>query len=135
MYLFSQPAGDSPSLPVLRHFPVNSGFKDIVAEIQNNHEHFGTLLLEDTNGNVVKGIVKARNGDPVDITVEILRQWLEGKGKLPVAWQTLIKCLRGAKLNVAADSIDGALFQESSSDVPVSTGSFTGQQLQPKSRT
>ena len=115
---------------------MNSGFKDIVAEIQNNHEHFGTLLLEDTNGNVVKGIEKANNnGDPVDITVEILRQWLQGSGRLPVTWQTLIKCLRGAKLNVAADYIEGALFQESSSDVPVSSGSFTGQQQQPKSCT
>ena len=114
---------------------MNSGFKDIAAEIQNNHEHFGTLLLKDTNGNVVKGIVKASNGNPVDITVEILRQWLEGKGKLPVTWQTLIKCLRDTKLSVAADYIEGALFQESSSDVPVSTDSFTGQQPQPKSRT
>ena len=114
---------------------MNSGFKDIAAEIQNNHELFGTLLLEDTNGNIVKGIVKASNENPVDITVEILRQWLEGKGKLPVTWQTLIKCLRDAKLIVAAHSIEGTLSQESSSDVPVSTGSFTGQQPQPKSRT
>ena len=114
---------------------MNSGFKDIAAEIQNNHELFGTLLLEDTNGNVVQGIVKASNGNPVDITVEILRWWLQGSGRLPVTWQTLIKCLRDTKLNVAADYIEGSLFQESSSDVPVSTGSFTGQQPQTKSRT
>ena len=114
---------------------MNSGFKDIAAEIQNNHELFGTLLLEDTNGNIVKSIVKASNGNPVDITLEILRWWLQGSGRLPVTWQTLIKCLRDTKLNVAANYIEGALSQESSSDVPVSSGSFTGQQQQPKFRT
>ena len=113
---------------------MNNEFKDIVTEIQNDHKHFGTLLLKDDSGNVVKGIEKAsKNGDPVDITVEILRQWLQGKGKLPVTWQTLVECLRDAKLNVAADYIEGALFQEGRSNVPVSTGTFTGPEQQQQS--
>ena len=113
---------------------MNNGFKDIVVEIQNDYKHFGTLLLEDESGNVVKGIEKAsKDGLPVDITVEILRQWLQGRGRLPVTWQTLVKCLRDAKLNVAADYIGYALIQEDGSDVPVSPGSFMGQQQQPTS--
>lgn len=110
-------------------------FKDILTEIQNDHKRFGTLLLKDDSGNVIKGIEKAcRNGPQVDITVEILRQWLQGRGRLPVTWQTLVDCLRDAKLNVVADYIEGALSQEC--DVLVSTGTFTGpgQQQQPTSR-
>ena len=113
-------------------------FKDILTEIQNDHKRFGTLLLKDDSGNVIKGIEKAcRNGPPVDITVEILRQWLQGTGRLPVTWQTLVECLRDAKLNIAADYIEGALFQEGGGNVPVSTGTCTvsGQQQQPISCT
>ena len=107
---------------------MKNGFKDIVSEIQNDYQHFGTLLLEDESGNVVKAIEKDRL--PVDITVEILRQWLQGKGRLPVTWQTLVTCLRNAKLNVAADYIDGALIQEHGSTDSDSTGSLMGQQEQ-----
>ena len=115
---------------------MNSGFKDIAAEIQNDYKHFGTLLLKDDSGNIVKSIENdSKNRHPVDFTVEILQQWLQGKGKLPVTWQTLIECLRDAKLNVAADYIEGTLFQESRGIAPVSTGSFMGQQQQLISRT
>ena len=110
-------------------------FKDILTEIQNEHKRFGTLLLKDDSGNIIKGIEKAStNGNPVDITVEILRQWLQGTGRLPVTWQTLVECLRDAKLNVAADYIEGAMSQEG--NVPVSTGTCTGpgQQQQSTSR-
>ena len=46
-----------------------------------------------------------KRGDPGYITVEILRLWLQGKGKKPVTWQTLVECLEDTKLHVAADYI------------------------------
>ena len=66
---------------------------DLAIEIGTDYEKFGTLLLEDEKGNKVKNIKVSEHGDPVDITVEILKQWLQGKGKEPVTWQTLVKCL------------------------------------------
>ena len=100
---------DEPNLPDLRQFPVRNGVKDIVAEIQNDYSHFGTILLEDKNGNIVKGIEKAKREDPVDVTVEIVRQWLQGKGRKPVTWQTFAECLKEANLYVAAEDIERAL--------------------------
>ena len=105
-------AGDRPNLLELHNFPVKEGFKDVVAEIQNDYKQLGMRLLEDSNGLRVKGIEKARNGNPVDITDEILQQWLQGSGRLPVTWQTLIECLQDAKLTIAADCIEAALPQE-----------------------
>ena len=99
-----------------------------MAEIQNAYEHFGTLLLEDENGSKIKGVTMAAHGTPVDITVEILHQWLQGRGRLPVTWRTLVECLEDAKLNVAAGHIENALSQEVNSDVPDSS---TEQQTQP----
>ena len=80
-------------------------------------------LLKDSNGQTVKGVEKAKHGNPVDITDEILQQWLQGSGKLPVTWETLVECLQDAKLTVAAAYIEGALSQDLS----------TGQQPQPPS--
>ena len=78
-------------------------------EIGTDYEKFGTLLLEDKKGNIVDSIVKSKHCVPVDITVEILRQWLQGKGKEPVTWQTLVKCLRDMRMNVLADNIESSL--------------------------
>ena len=80
-----------------------------MAEIQNDYVSFGIRLLEDSNGVRIKGLDRSNRGDPVAITVEILRQWLLGKGRTPVTWRTFVKCLRESGLNVPADYIEAAL--------------------------
>ena len=117
----SQSAGDPPTLHELLHFPVKDGFKDVMVEIQNDYVKLGIQLLQDDNGNIVEGIEKMKHGDPGDITVEILRQWLQGKGRKPVTWQTLVECLEATKLHVAANYIKVALNRNNSA-------SFMGQQ-------
>ena len=104
--------GDRPTLPELRHFPVKNGFRDIVGEIANDYQHFGTLLLEDEKGNRVKSIERSKLQNPVAITREILRRWLHGSGRLPVTWKILVECLKEARLNTAAGYIVNALLQE-----------------------
>ena len=110
-------ADNPPTLPTLRHFPVNGRFIDIAEEIGPNFEKFGTLLLEDKNGNKVTMVTMSEHDDPLPITVKILQQWLHGKGRLPVTWQTLVKCLRDIHLNVLADKMDHSL-SEHNSDHP-----------------
>lgn len=84
-------------------------FINLVTEMQNDYGNLGGCLLKDDSGSTVKGIETAKKGDPVLITEEILRQWLNGKGRHPYTWETLVKCLQEAELNVVADYIDGAL--------------------------
>ena len=91
---------------------MKDGFKDIVAEIQNDYELLGTLLLEESSGSVVRSIKTAECGSPLDSTVAIFHQWLQGKGRQPVTWRTLIECLRDINLNVVAESIEDALSSE-----------------------
>ena len=114
--LFLQSTGYPPDLPTLRHFPVKNGFIDIAAKIGTDYELFGTFLLQDNDGNKVKTIERSERGDPLRITVEILRQWLQGNGKLPVSWQTLVQCLRNSNLNVISDSIETSLLEHSLSN-------------------
>ena len=47
--------------------------------------------------------------DPLRITIEILQQWLQGKGRKPVAWQTLVRCLQDTGLEVLADNMKSSL--------------------------
>ena len=84
---------------------------DLAEEIGADYEKFGTLLLEDKNGKNVKNIKVSEHGDPVEITVEILKKWLQEKGRKPVTWQTLVKCLRDTGLNTVADKV-GRLLQQ-----------------------
>jgi len=84
---------------------VKQQFKDIVLEIQNDYEKFGIRLLQDDSGTIVAGIERKKLGDPGEITVEIFRQWLQGKGRKPVTWWTLVECLEDTNLHVAADYI------------------------------
>ena len=105
-----------PALDDLRYFPVKDGHIDIAQEIGTDFEKFGTLLLEDKTGNKVKNIKVSERDDPLLITVEILRQWLQGKGKEPVTWRTLVTCLRATDLNVLAENIDHSLSEHNESE-------------------
>jgi len=79
--------------------------------------------LDDKRASKVAAIAETKHGDSVAITVEILRQWLLGKGRMPVTWLTLVQCLRDTGLNVLADDIKGALSQEDESKAPDNGGS------------
>lgn len=109
-------ADDPPNLSTLRNFTVKEGAIDIAEKIGTNYEHFGTLLLNDNDGTKVKNIEMSKRGDPVHITVEILKQWRQGKGRRPVTWQTLVDCLRGTGLNVLADKIEHSLSSRNGSE-------------------
>ena len=68
-------------------------------------------------GKKSKNIKKSELGDPVDIAVAILKVWIEGKGRMPVTWQTLVTCLQKTNLNVLADDIETVLSEHKDSDL------------------
>jgi len=110
---FCKSTDGPPTLDDLLHFPVTNGHIDLPEKIGADYVKFGILLLEDKNGHEVKGIEASKRFVPVDITVEILRYWLKGKGRKPVTWQTLVECLRYTGLNVLADEIENSISSHS----------------------
>ena len=44
--------------------------------------------------------------DAERINIEILKQWLTGRGKQPVTWATLIEVLHDIKLSTLANDIE-----------------------------
>ena len=65
---------------------------------------FGVLLLEDDDGSIVSGIA-ASNQSPSEITLAIVRHWIQGNGRQPISWDTFIDTVRKAGLVTLADDI------------------------------
>jgi len=93
---------------------VKDSFIDIAGKIATDYKLFGTQLLKDSDGSKVR-IIEMKHQDPVDITVEILERWLQGRGRMPITWQTFVQCLRDTELNVLADNIESSLSEHNGS--------------------
>ena len=47
--------------------------------------------------------------DSEQINMEILRRWLEGTGRKPVSWRTLVQCLRDIGNIALAEEIEHSI--------------------------
>ena len=69
-----------------------------------DYSTFGILLLNDVTGSQVRGFKKACLGDPEDVVLRILEEWMKEKG-LPVTWESLVQTLRDTGISTLADEI------------------------------
>ena len=79
---------------------------NIPQEIGPGWMRFGILLLEDGTGASVISMNTKHSGDTEGLNIEILQEWLTGRGKQPVTWKTLTNTLRDAGLTVLASDIE-----------------------------
>ncbi len=97
-------------MPQLTAFHSTTGRKiKVIEEVGTHYHDFGTLLLQDDNGQKVKSIVQECRENPKAINREILIQWLDGRGRLPVSWETLVVVLRDIDLETLANDIESSL--------------------------
>ena len=101
-------AGERPNLLKILSFPGKNKSINIPKQICTNYSMFGILLLNDETGAEVKTITTKFHEDADQINLEILRLWIEGKGK-PLSWDVLIDVLKGIGLNSLAKDIDNGL--------------------------
>ena len=99
-YFLSLVADKNPTLPELLRL-------DIPLHVGVKYKSFGIFLLDDKAGNRVNVIEHNCRENAENITMEILREWLNGKGT-EISWKNLIKTLRKCKINFAADQIEMA---------------------------
>ena len=78
---------------------------NIPQEIGMNCSQFGILLLNDPNGTRVYNIERDYR-EIEQINTEILREWVTGRGKNPVSWETLIIVLHDIELHILASEIE-----------------------------
>ena len=78
---------------------------NIPQDIGPNYYRFGLYLLDDHNGTRVKNI--ERDYREIErINTEILQEWVSGRGKKPVSWETLTEVLRDIELCALASEIE-----------------------------
>ena len=51
-------------------------------------------------------IADKKHYDPERISIEILQEWLTGRGKKPVTWSTLVEVLHDIELSTLAGDIE-----------------------------
>ena len=73
-------------------------------EVATYYKNFGMLLLNDETGAVTDRI--ASFGRSIfDSNLKIVKRWLQGQGKEPVTWSTLIDVLEEIECDVLAQTI------------------------------
>ena len=70
------------------------------------YSEFGILLLQDADGSRVSALELTWQRDSNRISRDIVKAWLQGEGKHPVTYATLLGCLRDAGLNSLATDIE-----------------------------
>jgi hypothetical protein len=86
-------------------FPMAGGRVDLMKKIGDEYMMFGLLLLEDELGEQISAIESEFNGNAEKINRRVLQLWIQGKGKKPVTWATLVAILREIELVELASDI------------------------------
>ena len=87
-------------------FQGRQGTINIPQEIGPSYYYFGLHLLDDHNGTRVHSLELEYRQNVKRINTEILREWVSGRGKKPVTWETLTEVLRHIELCALASEIE-----------------------------
>ena len=98
--------GGQPTLIELVRFRGRDRRINIPQEISTKYSQFGILLLEDTNRARVRNMEHKYRGDAEQINMEILEEWVNGRGRQPVSWEILTEVLRDVELSQLASDIE-----------------------------
>ena len=83
----------------------NGEMINILAKMGADYYQFGLKLLEDNDGNIMEDIIENCNGKPGRIKRQIVIDWVRGKGKKPITWETLAEVVSKMGLAVLAKDI------------------------------
>ena len=78
---------------------------NIVQRIGTKNHYLGIHLLNDDTGAITSTIEAECKPDQIRTTEAILRKWLDGTGRTPYSWETLVTVLREIELNTLAQDV------------------------------
>ena len=79
---------------------------EIINTIGTRWRDLGILLDFDETGRTLDRIAREHQLHPIDCCTEMLRKWLEGRGRQPATWATLIDLLKDADINDLAQDLE-----------------------------
>ena len=101
------PPDTQPTLQQLTHMIDNCGKEvQIIQNIAAKWKEVGILFNFDPTGRT-NDLINARNSsDPEACCTDMMKVWLEGKGRQPATWATLVEVLRNANFNCLANDME-----------------------------
>ena len=108
-FLFCPTDQQRPTLNEFTNFKTTSCTINIAEQIGTNYKILGIQLLEDATGSITDAIEKECHFITVDIILKIFKRWVEGRGRKPITWATLIEVLRNIQLSTLAHDIEQSL--------------------------
>jgi len=97
---------DQPTLVECVWFRGRERRINISQEIGTKYITFGSLLLEERTGESVSAIAHKHMYDSEQTSLEILQEWIAGRGRHPITWNTLIEVLHDIELSTLAREIE-----------------------------
>ena len=94
-----------PTMMNIICFPLQDSKVNLTKEVGTKYLEFGILLLEDQTGAHISSLEKELMKNAQDINYRVFQEWLQGKGRQPVSWETLVSVLEDIGLNQLAESI------------------------------
>lgn len=79
---------------------------NLLQDISTHYREFGAFLLSDHTGTRVRNMECKHMNDPRNINLDILQEWLDGRGRRPVTKETLVGVLREIELHTVADRVE-----------------------------
>lgn len=78
----------------LTSFKTTSGNINVMERIGIDYKEFGIQLRDDSTCSITDAIERECYRKAAEINMKIFSKWLNGRGKKPVTWATLIEVLR-----------------------------------------
>ena len=82
------------------------GKVNLAKKIGADYTMFGVLLLDDDTGEQITAIENEYKCNADRINFRVLQLWVQGKGKQPVTWATLVTVLQDIGLVKLANDIE-----------------------------
>ena len=102
----------TPTMPELLTFKYGDTTINIPREIGFKYLMFGALLLMDNTMTHILDLEQQCQKNGEQINIRILNEWLEGKGKKPTTWATLVMVLDGIDMGELAKKLGKCLVQQ-----------------------
>ena len=90
----------------LLNFKCGDANINIPQEIGHNYHMFGALLLVDNTMTHIQELEHLCQKNGEQISIHILNEWLEGKGKKPTTWATLVKVIKDIGMGEVAKKLE-----------------------------
>ena len=93
-------------MPELLNFKVGNRNINFPREIGSKYQNFGAQLLQEDTLAHIEDLEHQylKNGE--DINCHILQEWLEGRGRKPTTWATLVRVLHDIEKGELAEKLE-----------------------------